>query len=150
VCHSEKELAAPTFKKTFGYHPLLAFCDNTGEFLAARLRKGNAGSNTAVDHITVLDGALAQLPDHHRHGTPILIRADGAGCTREFLAHIRRLRDHGSVSCGFSVGWAITERERAAITAIPKNVWADAIDADGGHVTALAWPRSPVSCRHVV
>src|SRR4051812_9227125 len=58
VCHSEKEQAAATFKKTFGSHPLLAFCDNTGEFLAARLRKGNAGSNTAVDHITVLDGAL--------------------------------------------------------------------------------------------
>ncbi len=132
ICHSEKEQAAPTFKKTFGYHPLLAFCDNTGEFLAAALRKGNAGSNTAIDHVTVLDAALAQLPDHHRHGTPILIRADGAGCTRGFLTHIRALRDTG-VSCGFSVGWAITERERTAITAIPKTVWADAVDADGGH-----------------
>src|SRR4051794_34116778 len=75
VCHSEKELAAPTFKKTFGFHPMLAFCDNTGEFLAATLRCGNAGSNTAADHITVLDAALAQIPDAHRHGTPILIRA---------------------------------------------------------------------------
>ena len=92
VCHSEKEQAAPTFKKTFGYHPMLAFCDNTGEFLAAVLRRGNAGSNTAADHITVLDAALAQMPDPHRHGTPILVRADGAGCTREFLAHIRGLR----------------------------------------------------------
>jgi hypothetical protein len=132
VCHSEKEQAAATFKKTFGYHPLLAFCDNTGEFLAARLRKGNAGSNTAVDHIVVLDAALAQLPDAHRHGTPILVRADGAGCTREFLTHIRSLRDT-AVSSEFSVGWAITERERVAITAIPKTVWADAVDADGGH-----------------
>jgi hypothetical protein len=43
VCRSEKELAAPTFKKTFGYHPMLAFCDNTGEFLAAQLRRGNGG-----------------------------------------------------------------------------------------------------------
>jgi Transposase DDE domain group 1 len=132
VCHSEKEQAAPTFKKTFGYHPLLAFCDNTGEFLAAQLRKGNAGSNTAADHVIVLDAALAQLPDQHRHGTPILVRADGAGCTREFLAHIRALRDT-AVSCEFSVGWAITERERAAITAIPAKVWSDAVDADGGH-----------------
>jgi hypothetical protein len=132
VCHSEKELAAPTFKKTFGYHPLLAFCDNTGEFLAAQLRKGNAGSNTAADHIAVLDAALAQLPDAHRHGTPILIRADTAGCTREFLAHVRSRRDD-AVSCEFSVGWAITDKERAAIGAIPKAVWADAIDADGGH-----------------
>src|ERR687889_755555 len=57
---------------TFGYHPMLAFCDNTGEFLAA---------------------ALAQIPDAHRHGTPILARADTAVCTREFLTHIRRLRE---------------------------------------------------------
>jgi hypothetical protein len=70
VCHSEKEHAAPTFKKTFGFHPMLAFCDNTGEFLTALLRRGNAGSNTAADHITVLDAALTQLPDQHRHGTP--------------------------------------------------------------------------------
>ena len=130
-CHSEKEQAAPTFKKTFGYHPLLAFCDNTGEFLAAALRKGNAGSNTAADHVAVLDAALVQLPDEHRHGIPILVRADGAGCTREFLTHIRTLRDT-AVNCEFSVGWAITERERTAITAIPKKVWADAVDADGG------------------
>ncbi|MGH3711371.1 MAG: IS1380 family transposase, partial [Pseudonocardiaceae bacterium] len=132
VCHSEKELAAPTFKKTFGFHPMLAFCDNTGEFLAAQLRRGNAGSNTAADHITVLDAALAQVPDAHRHGTPILIRADTAGCTKEFLAHLRGLRDN-AVSCEFSVGWAIKDKERAAITAIPKVVWADAINADGGH-----------------
>jgi hypothetical protein len=132
VCHSEKEHAAPTFKKTFGYHPMLAFCDNTGEFLAAALRRGNAGSNTAADHITVLDAALAQIPDAHRHGTPILVRADTAGCTREFLAHLRSLRDT-AVTCEFSVGWAIRDKERTAISAIPKPVWADAIDADGGH-----------------
>jgi hypothetical protein len=132
ICHSEKEYAAPTFKKTFGFHPMLAFCDNTGEFLAATLRRGNAGSNTASDHIEVLDAALAQLPDTHRHGTPILIRADTAGCTQEFLAHIRSHRDR-AVSCEFSVGWAITSKERAAISAVPARVWADAIDADGGH-----------------
>jgi hypothetical protein len=133
VCHSEKEQAAPTFKRSFGYHPMLAFCDNTGEFLAAQLRRGNAGSNTAADHITVLDAALAQLPDAHRHGTPILVRADTAGCTHAFLAHIRHLRDEGSVSCEFSVGWAITKVERAAIGLVPAWGWADAIDADGGH-----------------
>ncbi len=132
VCHSEKEHAAPTFKKTFGYHPMLAFCDNTGEFLAAALRRGNAGSNTAADHITVLDAALAQIPDQHRYGTPILVRADTAGCTREFLAHLRSLRDT-AVTCEFSVGWAIRDKERTAISAIAKPVWADAIDADGGH-----------------
>jgi hypothetical protein len=117
VCHSEKEQAAPTFKKTFGYHPMLAFCDNTGEFLAATLRRGNAGSNTAADHISVLDAALFQLPDVHRYGAPIVVRADTAGCTKEFLAHIRGLREQ-AVSCDFSVGWAVRDKERAAINAI--------------------------------
>jgi hypothetical protein len=111
---------------------MLAFCDNTGEFLAATLRRGNAGSNTATDHISVLDAALGQLPDAHRHGTPILIRADTAGCTHDFLAHIRGLREQ-SVSCEFSVGWAIRDKERTAIMAVPKTVWVDAINADGGH-----------------
>ncbi len=48
VCHSEKEQTAPTFKHTFGYHPMLAFLDNTGEALAGLLRAGNAGANTAA------------------------------------------------------------------------------------------------------
>jgi hypothetical protein len=95
VCHSEKEQTAATFKHAFGYHPLLAFCDNTGEFLAAQLRPGNAGSNTAADQITVLEQALTQLPDAYRHGHPVLIRADGADCTKAFLAHIRAQRQHG-------------------------------------------------------
>jgi hypothetical protein len=132
IAHSEKEQAAPTFKGTFGYHPLMAFCDNTGEFLAAQLRRGNAGANTAADHIDVLDAALAQLPDQHRHGSPILVRADGAGCSKDFLAHLRGLQNTG-VSCSFSVGWHITARERDAIRLVPKRVWADAVDADGGH-----------------
>jgi hypothetical protein len=67
--HSDKQSAAATFKGGFGYHPLLCWLDNTGEALAGRLRPGNAGANTATDHIAVLDDALAQTPDAHRHGT---------------------------------------------------------------------------------
>jgi Transposase DDE domain group 1 len=93
LAHSEKEQAAATFKATFGYHPILAFCDNSGEFLAGLLRPGNAGTNTAADPITVLDQALAQIPDPILHGSPLLVRADGAGCTKAFLAHIRALRE---------------------------------------------------------
>jgi len=130
VCHSEKEQAAATFKHTFGYHPLLAFCDNSGEFLAGLLRPGNAGANTAADHITVLDAALAQIPDVHRHGVPVLVRADGAGCSKAFLAHIRGLRAD-AVATEFSVGWAVTERERRAIDRLPARAWTPAVDADG-------------------
>ena len=130
VCHSDKAQTAPTFKGSFGYHPLLAFCDNTGEFLAAQLRPGNAGSNTAADHIDVLVAALAQVPDQHRHGHPILIRADGAGCTKAFLAYVRSLREQ-AVSCEFSVGWTITTREHTAIAVLPPSAWTPAVDTEG-------------------
>ena len=141
VCHSEKESAAATFKHTFGYHPLLAFLDNSGEFLAGLLRPGNAGANTAADHITVLDAALAQIPDEHRHGCPVLVRADGAGCSKAFLTHIRGLREQ-AVASEFTVGWAVTDRERTAISRLPARAWTDAVDAegrrrDGAHVAEL-------------
>lgn len=74
---------------------MFCFVDNTNEALSAILRPGRAGSNTAADHIDVLDAALAQIPDEHRHGTPVLVRTDTAGCTRAFLAHITGLRDTG-------------------------------------------------------
>ncbi|MCT1655774.1 transposase, partial [Brachybacterium muris] len=86
TAHSEKEQAAPTFKRGFGYHPLCAFLDHgsegTGEPLAIQLRPGNAGSNTAADHITVTKAALAQLPPallarSRRGSKKILIRTDG-------------------------------------------------------------------------
>jgi Transposase DDE domain group 1 len=102
VCHSEKESAAKTWKKTFGFHPLVCFVDATGEALAGILRPGNSGSNTAADHITVLDLALAQIPDEYRFGADILIRCDSAGASHAFLRHIRSLREHG-VRAFFSV-----------------------------------------------
>jgi hypothetical protein len=130
VCHSEKQQAAATFKRSFGYHPLLNFGDNTNEALAGMLRPGNAGSNTAADHIAVLDAALAQLPDEYRHGYPILLRSDGAGASKALLAHIRAQRETG-VHTEFTVGWAVTEREHAAIAALPAQAWTPAIDIDG-------------------
>jgi hypothetical protein len=58
IAHSEKENAAKTWKKTFGFHPLLAYLDRPdvsgGEALAGMLRPGKAGSNTAADHIDIL------------------------------------------------------------------------------------------------
>jgi DDE family transposase len=128
LAHSEKESAAATWKGSFGYHPLLCFLDSSGEALAGILRPGNAGSNTAADHITVLGQALQQIPDVYRHGSPILIRSDSAGSSHEFLGHIRSLRGHG-INTEFSVGVAITEPVRAAITAATG--WVPALDGDG-------------------
>jgi hypothetical protein len=128
LAHSEKESATPTWKSSFGYHPLLCFLDATGEALAGMLRAGNAGSNTAADHVTVLGEALQQIPEPHRYGSPILIRSDSAGSSHEFLAHIRGLREQGVVT-EFSVGVAITKPVRAAITIA--DGWVAALDGDG-------------------
>jgi len=83
IAHSEKENAAATFKRTFGFHPLGVWCDNTTEFLAAKLRSGNAGSNTAADHVEVLTEAIGQVPAAHRK--QLLIRSDGAGASHKLL-----------------------------------------------------------------
>jgi len=84
--------------------------------------RGNAPGlpdNTAADHIAVIDAALAQIPDEHRHGYPILFRFDGAGATKALLAHLRSLANT-NVHSEFSVGWAVTAREHAAIAALPR------------------------------
>ena len=106
TAHSEKQQAAATFKRGFGFHPLLAFADHgpegTGEALEVHLRPGNAGSNTAADHITVTKQALAQLPDRNpRPGRRVLIRADGAGGTKEFTKWLTGRR------VAYSVGFTL-------------------------------------------
>lgn len=60
-----------------------------GESLAFLLRAGNAGSNTAANHITVLTAAIAQVPARHRHD--LLITVDGAGATLDLIVHITGL-----------------------------------------------------------
>ncbi len=88
LAHSEKEKAAPTLEEAYGFHPLAAFADHGdgagGEALAILLRAGNAGSNTAAEHIEVTRLALAQLPRRARRR--VLIRTDSGGGTHEFLA----------------------------------------------------------------
>ncbi len=112
-------------------HPLLVFLDNTGEALAGILRPGNAGANTATDHIEVTDLALAQIPDDMRHGTPILFRTDGAGCSRAWLAHLRSLREECGLDVRFSVGFTMAAAVQEVILALPPVAWTPAIEADG-------------------
>ena len=129
TAHSDKESAAPTFKGGFGFHPIAVWCDNTSECLAIELRPGNAGANTAADHITVLDAAIAQIPAKHRRS--ILVRADGAGCTHGFLDRLVAHNEIRGRRVEFSVGFAVTEHVRAAIRLLPAQAWTSAIDADG-------------------
>jgi Transposase DDE domain group 1 len=131
TCHSEKQGCAATFKHGFGYHPLLAWLDNTGEALAGMLRPGNANANAAADHIQISDEALAQIPDEYRHGTPILIRADGAGATKAWLTHLRSLSEERGLDVSFSVGFAVTNQLKDAIGLLPETAWTVAVDAAG-------------------
>ena len=122
--HSDKELAAGNYKHGYGFHPLGCWLDETGEALAAILRPGNAGSNTASDHFTVLCLALAQLPaeDLDRE---ILVRADIGGATHAFTSDCRE------ANIRFSVGYELTETVRQAILELPETAWTQAIDASG-------------------
>lgn len=149
--HSEKQQAGPTYKRGFGYHPLLVFLDETSEALAAKLRPGGAGANTAADHVELLDAAVAQLPvatkaDDPDAGMDVLVRADTAGATHGFVDAI--------VAKGFefSIGLDITEAVRLAILDTPGRAWQtpmtqDMEDREGAGVAEItayldlsAWP----------
>lgn len=151
--HSDKEHAAPTFKRGYGFHPLCAFLDHgpdgTGEALAILLRPGNAGSNTAADHITVVKAALAQLPGHrpgHRLGRKVLVRTDGAGGTKALIGWLTSQR------LSYSVGFTLPSNTPDLLAKIPDSVWTSAYDAhdavrDGAWVAELtglldlsSWP----------
>jgi hypothetical protein len=88
TARSDKEGAAPTWKKGYGFHPLGAWCANTRECLAMLPRPGNAGSNTFTDHRDVLAAALRQVPARFRN--KILVRVDGAGASHEMVKHLNR------------------------------------------------------------
>jgi hypothetical protein len=150
--HSLKEGAAPNRKRGFGFHPLGCWLDATGEALAMLLRPGNAGANTAADHIMVLDQALAQLPGEVRdrdreHPVPVLARADSAGATHAFAAALRARRIE------FSLGYYVTEAVGQAVLQLPDDAWQPAFNADGeprdgawvtevtGRVDLSPWPE---------
>jgi hypothetical protein len=128
ACHSEKEGAEPNFKG-FGYHPLGAWCDNTAEPLAGMLRPGSAGSNTAADHLTVLDAAIEALPPAFRRR--LMVTCDGAGASHDLIARLDKLAARPGYQVIYSVGWELGAREKASIAAVPKQAWQIAVDERG-------------------
>lgn len=127
--HSDKENAAPTFKRGFGFHPLCSFVDHgaegTGEPLAILLRPGNAGSNTAADHITVTRDALRQLPftaKGGRIGRKVLIRTDAAGATHDFVDWLTARK------LSYSLGFTLPEDAVQRLARIPATAWTPAYD----------------------
>jgi hypothetical protein len=125
--HSEKEGAQPTFKRGFGFSPILAFADHgiggTGECLAGLLRPGKANANNAADHLTVLTQALEQVPEELR--PRVLVRGDSGAGTHAFVEHLHSLNLQYSVGLG---GWpTILE----ALDKLPRQAWKAALDPDG-------------------
>jgi hypothetical protein len=128
TAHSDKEGAQANFKG-YGHHPLLAYCDNTGEPLAGMLRPGSAGSNTTADHLDVLDAAIAALPPQYRR--KLMVTADGAGASHGLIEHLDKLASRPGYQVTWSVGWELGERERRAIGQVPVQAWELAVDGRG-------------------
>jgi hypothetical protein len=131
----------------------MAYSDQTREALGAVLRPGNAGANTAIDHKTVLDLALGQLPAARIEDLNILVRADRAGATHELADYCR------DAGMRFSFGYDLTDTVRSAILATPAGTWVPALDQDGterqnGQVVeitnSLALGSWPAGCRVIV
>ncbi|GAB3869716.1 IS1380 family transposase [Nocardioides maradonensis] len=150
TAHSDKEGAEPTFKRGFGFAPMCSFVDHgqhgTGEPLALDLRPGKASPWNKDDHITTLEAALAQLPEHERG--QVLVRADTGACSKMFLGHITDL------GLEYSIGFQAHETVKTAIEAIPEQAWRAAVDGDGeprdgAQVAELtAWMPAPVKVQN--
>ena len=128
-----KEGSEPNFKGC-GFHPLSAWCSNTGEALAVMQRRGSAGSFTAADHIAVLDAAIAQIPSSYRRD--VLVTLDGAGASHALIEHVNALNTepvHGRRGrrVEYSIGWPVDERTRAALDLAPEQAWGPGLHADG-------------------
>jgi hypothetical protein len=133
---ADKQDARPNYKRGYGHHPLLAIIAETDEVLTAKLRPGNAGSNTAIDHVTVLADALDQLPaawsaghsvgdDPSKAAHRVLIRADAGGASHWFAEEcVDRNPD-------YSFGFHIDHRVRDGVMCVPTGCWHPAIDAGG-------------------
>jgi len=141
--YSEKQDATPTYKKGFGFFPLGVWCDMTNEPLAAMLRRGNTGANDADDHVELLHGALSGLPEEYQVGHftgdhpalvihPILVRADSAGATHDFVDAI------GAANCDFSIGFPIDQGVRDVMALVQEEDWIPARETDGS-VRDGAW-----------
>jgi Transposase DDE domain group 1 len=128
--HSEKEWAAGTYKRGFGFHPLVAYVDVSGqsspEPLAGILRRGDASPGEASDHMDLLEEVLAQLPEPWcSKESPKLARSDSAGASHDFVTALR------SAGFQFSIGLPVQAWVREAIFAVPESEWVPALDQEG-------------------
>ena len=125
--HTEKEGAAVNYRSGFGFHPMLAYLDETHEALAGVLRGGGAPAHSAQAQIDVLDLALAQLPVEvvGDLDTEIVMRIDSAGAASALCQAAQ------DASIAFLVGFDLFTGVRESILQLPENAWRPAIRQDG-------------------
>jgi hypothetical protein len=135
--HAEKEDAAPTYKRGFGFNPLGAWCDNTKEPLGAMLRPGNAAPGDADDHLELLEQVVRSVPPEYALGHeedddpalvvhPILVRADSAGASHRFVQSL------SVANFDYSIGFPISGSVRDALLLAQEEDWARATELGGG------------------
>lgn len=134
---SDKEQAVGTYKGGYGFAPFVASVDygaghGGGEVVATLLRPGNAGANSADDHISIFAQAIGQLPDNFYHqdgqliGQKVLVRTDSAGASRKFLHY---LPDH---DVQFSVSYPVPMmRARMVAWINERKYWQPALNQAG-------------------
>jgi len=134
---SEKEDAAPTYKRGFGFNPLAVWCDNTKEPLGAMLRPGNAAPGNTDDHLKLLEQVVRAVPPEyalgHEEGDdpalvvhPILVRADSAGASHRFVQSL------SNANFEYSIGFSIRGSVRDALLLAQEEDWVGATELGGG------------------
>jgi hypothetical protein len=135
--HSEKEDAAATYKRGFGFNPLAVWCDNTKEPLGAMLRPGNAAPGNTDDHLELLEQVVRAVPPEYALGHeedddpalvvhPILVRADSAGASHRFVQSL------SIANFEYSIGFSIRGSVRDALLLAQEEDWMRATELGGG------------------
>lgn len=125
--HTEKEGAAVNYRSGFGFHPMLAYLDETHEALAGVLRGGGAPAHSAQAQIEVLDLALAQLPVEvvSDLDIEIVMRIDSAGAAGALCQAAQ------DANIAFLVGFDLFTGVRESILQLPDDAWRPALRQDG-------------------
>jgi hypothetical protein len=93
------------------------------------LRPGSAGSNTAADHLAVLDARITALPPGFRRR--LMATCDGAGASHALITRLDELAAWRGYQVTYSVSWELGARVKAAIAAVPDAARQIAVDARG-------------------
>ncbi len=118
-----KQGAGYGYTRRLGYHPLLATRADTGEVLHARMRKGSANTQRGANRF--VEELVARVRRAGAAG-PLVLRADSGFWSAKTIATLGRL------DVRYSITITQNHNVKAAIAAIPEDVWVDIDYPPGG------------------